>query len=138
MYVLKGKPKNSTPHSSQTDDPRTTKIGRYNFGPDLTPCAKIGLSQLMGGGATKPQFYINLRGFRLFFSSSNQTSTRKSSPITMFDTSNNVFPCIFVCEYIDIFPNSNLGGHLPQNPHFFRNRDFSRPTHQNGRIDRTD
>ena len=63
MYVLKAKSKNSTPHSSQTDEPRNTKIGMANLGPDLTPCAKIGLGRLMGGGATEPQFYIDLPGF---------------------------------------------------------------------------
>jgi hypothetical protein len=67
MYVLKPKPQNSIPHSSQTDEPRTTKIGRYNFGPDLTPCVKVGLGRLMRVGATKPQFYIDLRGFPQFF-----------------------------------------------------------------------
>ena len=67
MYVLKAKSKNSTPHSSQTDEPRTTKICRYNLGPDLTPFAKVGSGRLMGGGATKPQFYIDLRGFPHFF-----------------------------------------------------------------------
>jgi hypothetical protein len=39
-----------------------------NLGPDLNPFAKVGLSQLIGGGATKPQFYKDLPDFRHFVS----------------------------------------------------------------------
>jgi hypothetical protein len=64
---FKGKVQKSTPHSSQTDKPKYTKLGIYDLCPDLTPCAKVGLGRLMRGGATKPQIYIDLRGFRHFF-----------------------------------------------------------------------
>jgi hypothetical protein len=67
MYVLKANSKHSTPHSSQTNEPRATKICSDNLGPNLTSCAKIDLCRSMGGGATKPQFYVNLRGFRHIF-----------------------------------------------------------------------
>jgi hypothetical protein len=104
MYVLKGKPKICTPHSSKTNEPRNTKIGTVNLGPTLTPSAKIDLGRLMGGGATKPEFYTDLQGFPHFFSPSNPTSTRNYGPIFVFDTSNDVFPCIFVHQHNQNFP----------------------------------
>jgi hypothetical protein len=119
MYVLKGNAKNSTPNSSQTDEPRNTKICRYNLDPDLTPCAKVGLGRLMGSGATKSQLYIDLRGFPHFFSPSIPISTRNHGPIFVFDIANDVFPCVFVPPHYGIFPNPNLWGQLPpKNPYF--------------------
>jgi hypothetical protein len=130
MYdVLQAKSKNSTPHSSLTDEPRNTKNGRYNFGPTLTPCAKICLGRSMRGGATKPQFHVNLRSFQLFFLHQTLHLPEIMVRFSCFDTSNDVFSCVFVCGHIEIIPNSNLGGDFPQNPHFSQNRDFSRPTH---------
>jgi hypothetical protein len=119
VYVLKGKPKNGTPHNFQTDEPRNTKTGMYYLGPDLTPCAKVCLGRLMEGGAMEPQIYIDLREFPHFFSPSIPISTRIICPIFVFDTSNDVFSCVVVLPHFNIFPNPNLGGHFPPNLPFF-------------------
>jgi hypothetical protein len=57
--------------------------------------------------------------FLPFFSPSIPTSTRNRGPIFVFDTSNDVFPCVYVQRLIDIVPNSNLGGHFPRKTPFF-------------------
>jgi hypothetical protein len=66
MYVLKAKSKISTPYSSPTNEFGTTEICRHILGPDPIFCAKVGSGRVIGGGATYPQFYTDLRGFRKF------------------------------------------------------------------------
>ena len=63
MYVLKGKPKICTPHSSQTDEPRTTKIGMGHLCLNLTPSAKFGSDRFTGAGALKPPFHVDFGFF---------------------------------------------------------------------------
>jgi hypothetical protein len=36
-----------------------------NLDHDMTPYAKVGLSQLMGSGGTKPQFYMDSHAYTL-------------------------------------------------------------------------
>ncbi len=66
MYVLKAKPKICAPHSSQTDEPRNTKIDMGHLGPTLTPSAKFGYDRLARAGAPKPPFHVDF-GFLLSF-----------------------------------------------------------------------
>ena len=66
MYVLKAKPKICAPHSSQTDEPRNTKIDMGHLGPTLTRCANFGYDRFTGAGAPEPPFHVDF-GFFYFF-----------------------------------------------------------------------
>jgi hypothetical protein len=77
------------PHSSQTDEPRTIKIGMSDLGPNLTPFAKVGLDRSIGGGDTKPQFYV-ISVFSFFPLSLTGLQTNRRTDL-MVDDSNDVF-----------------------------------------------
>ena len=98
MFVLKGKPKICTPHSSGTGEPRTTKFGIGYLCPDLTPSAKFCYDWFTGAGALKTQSYVDFGFFLfflffiLFFSHFLATSTAQTAePILMVNSSNDVF-----------------------------------------------
>jgi hypothetical protein len=55
----------------------------------------------------------------LFFSPANPTSTSKYGPIFVVNTSNDVFPCVYVHRLETIYTNPILGGHLPLKPPIF-------------------
>ena len=52
---FKGEIENRYPDSSETGEPRTTKIGTCNLGPNLTSPAKVGPDRCTGVGAPEPQ-----------------------------------------------------------------------------------
>jgi hypothetical protein len=66
MYVSLGMPGMCTPNSSYTDEPRTIKICRENFGLNLIPSVMFGLDRIMGAGAVESGFMAIL-AFFLFF-----------------------------------------------------------------------
>jgi hypothetical protein len=91
LYVSKEEPTNSTPYNSQTVEHRTTKIGRCNIGPNLTPFAKVGSSQPMGGGAAKPSFMSTPVFYFCFFPAFFDRATdRTQQPTSMVDDSKDV------------------------------------------------
>jgi hypothetical protein len=59
MYVVRAKPKNCTHHRFKTDKHSNIKIGLFNFGLNLTACAKVGSGWSMESEATKPHFLVD-------------------------------------------------------------------------------
>jgi hypothetical protein len=54
------------PHSSQTDESSTTKIGTGHLGPNLIPLCRIWFRSVVGGRSCKTPFHVDI-GF-VFFS----------------------------------------------------------------------
>jgi hypothetical protein len=94
MYVLKAKSKICAPHSFQTDEPRNTKIDMGHLGLDMISSAKFDYDRITGTGAPKSPLHVDFSF--LFYSSDffdffDRATDRTPEPISLVDSSSNVF-----------------------------------------------
>jgi hypothetical protein len=126
MKHSKSKGPFSRPRTARTNQPINTKLNTFDQLVHTINLVNVDLDRMRG--VVWPTRWNKRLWFLTFFSPSNLTSTRNYGAIFVFDTSKDVFQCVFVHRYNGIFPNPILGGQLFTKPQFSQNRDCLQPT----------
>ena len=105
------------PHSSKTNGPISTKIGKGWLRRDMTRYAKFGLGRSRGVGAVGAQSACDSRFFSFFCFFDTRTA-QTAEPIFMVNSSNDVFSPKVRPFWGLIAPSLILWAWLPKNPLF--------------------